>query len=427
MVNKYNHIESGESFDFSEPSSATEVLSFNKEEKDYPPEARQLISTIETIIQTHLRFESRVNEGQQALIYQIEIEPDQSLESTTDAKVMEEYLKYKKSLKVMKVSNPETARREFEWHFKAYQTIESLSSIEKANYLCVAKPDLVESFEVNFDTKEQLNKQNARLESNQASVLLLEWIEGEDLLTRLFRLYLSTVEVYKDKAFDQRLGFQSLLLMIASDFRTKGLDFSSMDTLGQYKRLLQVITKHGKQLLSADQLVQIENTINLLHRHQIYHNDLHLRNFLINPEGKIYMIDFGRSAASSITHEDNIQDNFVLNLLRGYKTPMKEKEDVYSGISSDILSITNRIPDQVNSVAELLLRKSGDSLDKELKNASSSWTHDSWNLKKFAASVTKLQKQDQTKARFITDYIMSQVKTLSLEHQNIAEWLDGQI
>lgn len=398
----------------------------NQPQKEYTPEIRDLLNIIDARLSVHLLFKNKINEGQQALIFKIDAQKFEDSSEVEGQKKVEDYLPESKSIKVLKITSQQMAANEFKWHDKVYGLHEQLAEDKKSEYAKIPKPILTHTLEISEDIRERLNKQNADLATDSASVILMDWVEGEDLLTKLFRLYLSDRPGYEYIAKDEHATFGSLLLSVSSDFRNRGLDFDAMDTLEQYKKLLQAVTKNGHQLLSANQKKHLTNTIRLMHQKDVYHNDLHLRNVIVGEDDEVYLIDFGRSESKPQPFANTIDDNFLLNLLAEYKLDSElEKQSNYE-IESDIKRLCSK--DQSTQAIQSSMKKMSETeLIKFLNIDASQWRLDSWRVRRIVAAAYAVKETNPDRAHLITEHLKTKRSELQVESVKVINWLDKQI
>lgn len=412
MSEKFSHIP--EMFSESKPERA-----------DISAEAKDILDTIDTIIETHLKFEKKDNEGQQALIFKLDVEADMAHLSKEEKKQIENYIGPSKSLKILKVTDEAMARHEFEWQYKAHEAFEAIPEHEKQNYASIPKIFLTKTVHIDNDIKAKLNKQNAKLTTESASVIMMEWVEGEDLLTKVFRQYLSDIPAYVGIANDPNTDFGSLLFAVSSDFRTKGLDFSDMSTLEQYRKLFSSIVKNNREILTKEQQVQVENTMQLLHQNGIHHNDLHLRNFLVSPgeNGKVYIIDFGRAHGLPKSFDNDIKDDFAINLIKEFKLDSEKNDAIKMTIENDINRIINRNDRTFQDIVTKLLTLKATDLIKYMERESSQWRYDPWNVKIMAAAVQSIRDKDPTKAELVKSFMETKKNHLIVESQTVIDFM----
>lgn len=395
-----------------------EVLEAQPEEKEKSKSREVIMRTIDQLIKTYIHFAPKDNEGQQALIFKYDLETNASSISPDDQEGIEKYIGESKSIKVLKVTNKEAAATEFGWHEKAYKLYQEIPDDKKDEYAGIPRPYINHTIEIDDGTKERLNNQNANISSDSASVMVMEWVEGEDLLTKLFRHYLAGRPGYESTANNRLMNFRSLLIAVSGDFRTRGMDFNAMQTLEQYQRLFKSVTK-DREILTVKQQKQIENTLQLLHANQIYHNDLHLRNYLIEDEtDKVFLIDFGNTTDREQLNDRTIKDEMVLNFAREYRTEKGKDDALRKALDVDIKRIIDR-DQSLKSDAMLIRKKEGTELIKFIERESSDWRLDTWKLKRFVAIIALLKQTSPDKSEILIEFMKEKGKGLNVEAQNI--------
>lgn len=399
-----------------------------KVETEHSPELRDLLTNIDSRLRTELFFKNKINEGQQALIFKFESQRFDETDDVEGQKKFESYVPESKSVKVLKVTSEPLAANEFKWQDKVHDLYERLTEEEKLNYAAIPKPLLIHTLTIDQKIRERLNKQNAEISSDEASIILMNWVEGEDLLTKLFRLYLSDRPGYEDIS-QRKMNFSSLLIAVSNDFRSRGMDFDSMDTLEQYKKLLQAVTKNNHELLTPKQRAKVGKTIDMMHGKSIYHNDLHLRNILVEdgPDGEVYIIDFGRAGKKAAEHENGIDDNFAINLLAEYKVESQKNQEIDREVFSDINRLLTRKDPDMLSIKSSLKKLSEPDLLKFLNIDSGQWRMDAWRLKRIAAASYSIRETDPSRAHLVSEFLKTKKNELQVENTKVIDWLERQI
>ena len=393
-------------------------------EKNIPKEVRQILDSVDAIISTHLRFVPKENEGMQALIFKLNIEADVKAFPEKERKLIENYLGEAKSLKILKITNSELAKTEFEWQYKAFSIYEAVPEVEKKNYARIPKPFLCHDLVIDEQTRQRLNRQNAYIAEEKASVMVMEWVEGEDLLTKIFRKFLERLPAYKDIANNLLVGFQSLLIAISGAFKSRGIDFNDLPVLEQYQRLFKTLSDDNTQILTDQQKLQIKNTLELLHKNGIYHNDLHLRNFLVGSEenAQISIIDFGKATNREFGLENNINYMFVLNLTNQFRTINQLESHKLDSIKRDVdrfMKLDRGYPILFEQIKKFDLTQIISVLDRE----STQWKLDVWNVKRAAAVARAMESVDESKAHIIQEYLKDKSENLSQDSRDVIDWL----
>lgn len=388
------------------------------EEMENSDRVKEILETVDSFIKLHLHYEYKDNEGQDALIFKLSLETDLESLSAEDRSEVEAYIGAQKSLKILKVSSPEKAAREYEWQLKAWHVYDAIPSDEKGDYAAIPKPFRQHTIDVDNQTRERLNRQNANLESDKVSAILMEWVEGEDLLTSIFRKFLSQSRAYAELALNPKVDLQSLMIAVNNEFNSKGVDYHSLSVVDQYTKLFQAISSRNDQVLTRKQIDQIENTINLLHQNGIYHNDLHLRNFVVEANGGVSIIDFARADVTQQNHENNIDDNFVSRFIASFDTETTKLEQKRKTVLNDLERIKNRDRRFLELVKKLRSVEGAD-LMQFLSQEAGKWKTDEWEISRMVALHNYSLESNPAKAIIIREFMKEQLNKLPLESREI--------
>jgi len=213
------------------------------------------------------------------------------------------------SLKVLKIFNPGDAKKE-------YQALKRANKIVQGNEggAPIAKIPHAYGFydiPIEKDFKEFLNQNGAAIIGDHVGVVIMDYIEGEDLAgvlqKELQKIYPSSEE---------------------SDFSSDITDLS-------FERLYQALER-SDFVLPESIVGQIENAVKALHQQGLYHNDLHLRNVILrdadlraeNPQ--TYIIDFATATYGEPASEDSptrlSDENIIARLSPLTKSAESKKE-----------------------------------------------------------------------------------------------------
>jgi hypothetical protein len=217
--------------------------------------------------------------------------------------------------KIIKVFDPDSAKREFDMLTRASQILtSSKSDQELAKIPC---PIYFSNVDLDDETRKYLSANGCRL-GDKAGIIIMDYVKGEDLATFIYKqaLLLSknfTRDQLKTMDFNQ-IHFEVGLLAGFSKVGGKGTtegerNFEdSIVKTENFEQLISYLRRKGF-VLNKRVLEIIDNTIEILHSANFFHNDLHERNIMIGkkPDGNIdlYIVDFG-SACIGVTSDFDV-------------------------------------------------------------------------------------------------------------------------
>jgi serine/threonine protein kinase len=210
------------------------------------------------------------------------------------------------AIKALKIYNTGEAEKEFEAMRRAHEV--TADAEQKEALAPVPETSDFYEIEISETFQEFLNQNGAHLTQKKVGVIFMDYIEGEDLATLLYKEALRRqpgnpyVEEYIDtlsfNELHREVGAALHFARPGGKSRDEGerVFEEEMVKAANAKKLVQHLRKAGFTL-PKEILTQLENTIDLLHRNGVFHNDLHERNVIIkdadleNPRS--YVIDFG--------------------------------------------------------------------------------------------------------------------------------------
>jgi hypothetical protein len=275
-----------------------------------------------------LREVRKVNEGAAGII--IKLDPKQFSERLQSA-LSNRGVDINESAagKLLKIYNQESARNEYDMQTKAYDVVES-ASVDVSKTSMIPAPIYFNDINIDQETQDNLRAQGIQFGAeNKVSLILMEWIPGEDLCTKMYKKVLSYYPehpAYPDNIDDfQQLEFAVSIILGFAKPNTEAStpEEQAYDEALLYKRNFDKVYKFldAKNLKFNLALVeQIKNAVNLLHKNKIWHNDLHERNTevigdIFDPEADIrsYILDFDK--ASIRQKEYGFNDNNLIDRL----------------------------------------------------------------------------------------------------------------
>lgn len=159
-------------------------------------------------------------------------------------------------------------------------------------------------------------------EGNKVDILVMDFIPGRNLATYLYtevaRRHPDLQYLYQEIEQGINLQFNDVVRQVnaALGAEQKGADLEAF-----YQLMVDYLYKEGFVLDSAI-LQSIDKAVDILHGDRIFHNDLHERNIILQPDGqggeKSFIIDYGRSTIGqeigvSERTERRLLDDFYLH------------------------------------------------------------------------------------------------------------------
>jgi hypothetical protein len=273
-----------------------------------------------------LRDNIPIDAGAEGLIYYLKVaEADPAFRKLMQPEEGEEQ---DGAVKVLKVFKPGQAKNEFEWQKKAYEAVNAAvrkESVDYAKYARVPKPIEFRTIKLSDETRQTLESQGAKLATGEAEVILMDYIEGQDLQEVFYRWIVAHAPEDKEyaKVDAETASFELLHRAVSGilDFKYSRGELTDEEVLERRKKVYSALKRTGFKM-PAGIVDQIHNTRQLLHRNNIYHNDEHERNFMVS-DGQVFMIDFSRASESLPKEEMGVS---IENQLVDLSPEVKERE-----------------------------------------------------------------------------------------------------
>ncbi|MBI4098765.1 MAG: hypothetical protein HY437_01885 [Candidatus Magasanikbacteria bacterium] len=289
---------------------------------DPPDDERTKTKEIERLLDVHIeelldRVAFKINEGNNGVIFRVpvfEVPPalkDALRESGVD-------LETDRVFKVLKVYAPGVARREFEMQQRAYLALEQARQGGE-QVARIPKPFFARDISVAKTTAEKLRRSGSKIEGNKAGVIMMDFAEGEDLATLLYKEALRR-RGYEDSLIEN-MPLDEIMEQVASqlkfnrpggkgrseaerEFEKRKIEMENAD------KLFAFLANAGFKIDAALPTV-VERTIRTLHAAGLLWRDGHERNIMIHGSlsgseaPTVHIIDFGgsRTFAGKITPE----------------------------------------------------------------------------------------------------------------------------
>lgn len=305
----------------SEPTSRE--FEANQTESKFVPEAEAATVDPETNIETKpedkinaeyehlLRDNSPIDAGVEGFIYHLKVnEIDPSLRHLFRSSDSAE--ENDGAVKVLKVFKPGQVQNEFEWQKRAYDIVQDATrkeSVDFIKYAQVPKPIEHRVIKLSEETRSVLESQGAKLPSGEVEIMLMDYIDGNDLQEIFYRWIITHAPEDREyaKVDPDTANFETMHHAVSGilGFKYSLGELTDEEILDRRKKVHSALKRTGF-ILSPSVVDQIRNTRQLLARNHVHHNDEHERNFMVSGE-QVYMIDFSRASSSVPSEELGIQ------------------------------------------------------------------------------------------------------------------------
>lgn len=242
------------------------------------------------------------------------------------------------AIKILKIYRPGTGSIEFDFQKKAYEILKKEAGCAK-----VPKPILLHTKHLSESDILFLKNQNHALEED-AEIILMDFVNGKDLATYIYDFILS-VNGYDDESilnmsFLQKQSFISAILNFEQPQNNLD-DFKNIISERDNLRKMINYLRKRKFVINQEVLTKIERAIEVLESNFIFHNDLHERNVMIDENGEVFIIDFGRSVNNKADQEKDDQD-----IVRRYRDiDSQDDELIENDFIKDIINIQEKNKD----------------------------------------------------------------------------------
>lgn len=302
------------------------------------------------------------NEGQEGIVFSVKKDelPDELIDVLKNEGIqIEDDL----ASKVLKVYEVRRGKHEFQMLEIAYQAIAELPEEEREKFAHIPRPVYFADIEVNEKMREYFSINNLTVE-NRVAVIMMDFINGEDLLESILRKVLEVYYFNEKKKIESNLSPDSIVssedIALPYDLDSlKDLNFAQLYSLtanhlgfglfsnedddiqkrekmsAEFKKLSVFLQKNNLKL-NKKILNQIKLTLTLFKDKKIKHGDLvhNLRNIMVagdiwgDQEVESFIIDFGRSFIGNQSPDDfpALDDMGVLKEIEIFTTTKEEKE-----------------------------------------------------------------------------------------------------
>ena len=282
------------------------------------PEAELSAETVEALMEAAIIHGQKHNEGQNAVIFRVQVSklPEEALHQIFTAQG-KEVPTGKLASKVIKVYVSAAALNEANNHQEIFDLVQGQDDQE--GMAIVPEPHVNAELAIRTDTmKERLVEAGISVQRDKVGVMMMDFVKGIDLMTHIYRGIIKNLPeedfnmIYPDaniikKELEENpdaVDFARLEEAIVFALAIQGSDAgeSTEDRirrdLGNRSRVFDSFQKLGLTI-NPEILARVRKTVSLLNSNNIYHNDLHERNIMIetDDEGElvdVFLIDFDK-------------------------------------------------------------------------------------------------------------------------------------
>lgn len=304
-----------------------------KERVRLSPETQQEFEFLVRSIQEVLEREHKANEGNNGVIFKLKV---------VDQKGSGEFKEY--AAKLLKVGDFATLQSEYENQFKAAEILRQAieAGADPDDYAKIPVPDLCENVEANESLKKHLEEEGIKVSGDKVGVLLMDWINGEDIATHLFKevlklkdsKYLDRIAIgkYGQHDFNQlhaAAGYE-LEYEEAGGKAVRAGDkiFEQIQVERRNEEKLYKALKKGGYLFPKKTVEQIDNTIKLLEDNGLPLWDGHARNVMTDRQGNNpHLIDFAPQRNVIGAEASNLDSRALVRSLEYLTTTAEQDAD----------------------------------------------------------------------------------------------------
>jgi len=268
----------------------------------------------------------KVNEGNNGVIFKVAIPLETELAETL--KLEGEGDSVDTAIKVMKIYQPGSGEKEFEMQGMVFD-ICAAAKEEGTRVAEIPRPIIIRDIELSEGSATTLKTGGVIFSGTQAEVILMDYIEGVDLATYLYREVVKrhpkAAHIQKsveDLSFSDLQKEAALALGYAApggkSHRAEEKLFEAEVVANQNAQMLVKYLEKNDFVLDPRVVEIIKNTLDVMHEKGVYHRDAHLRNFMIDPDSLdkeedpiVYLIDFGTSIVAGSTERVGVSDVYL--------------------------------------------------------------------------------------------------------------------
>lgn len=319
--------------------------------------------------------------------------------------------------KILKVYTRGQGAVEYRALRKMWNLIDSLP--DSKGFAKVPKPIFLQEIPVTESLKETLGQRGDEIAGDKVEVILMDFIEGDDLFTILYKKALKIIqkEEFSAEAIEG-MDFQSLARYTQDEYfrKTQAVAEKVEGPLGDDAFWLHKLLKENGYVPDPSIIQQIKKTVELMQKKGISHGDLHPRNIKIY-NGQVYFLDFGKANGSweSMSDEERgerIGDEVLIGWLKDFSQTSQKKSEKIAGEyikTLERISAKPRISAKYESLKEELIKNPSAKLSQMFERLN--LTDD--EIDAFCSYIYKLAKESPEAVPEISEFIKNAISKSS--------------
>lgn len=397
------------------------------------------IKKVDSQLELALRkFADKTNEGNNAIICKIDIAHIPELADLQQLIEASESTSESQAIKVLKVYQPGAGKREYEMQQKAYNLVQDAA--DKTGLALVPRPILFYDLKISPDTLQRLNAMGITDVDSHVEILLMDYIEGDDIATMLLREAIKRnpqmTEIHdtaNTMSFKELYEEISRFLFPTSKSLPKWNTEQAQADIENAQTLYKFLKSKGYVLPPAI-LDQIEKTMTLFHKNSLCFRDGHYRNFMIQDikingvsEPQVFVIDYGLATTFEGEYSDEIyfdparhdikypdDFNIIRTLRKLSESPEDEKQQESQKHTEELSRITKKLKGTLewqNIWQKLEEMKSTDTID----------------LENLLAPIWNKQSLPTSPAKFIAAILIEMINQEQISQEQGKDYLQSKI
>ncbi len=290
-----------------------------------------------------------INQGTNGIIKRIDAEnfPQALLEYFKERGIINSDNRNDLVFKIIKIYSGGRGRKEYERQSKAYEIVQNkILENDGKEYASIPKPYYYKELEIDSELKQMAKNDGMKPNQKKLEVLLMDFIDGNDLATMLYRevlkrhpdtVHLKEEEINQMSITELEKEVSSCLRFNVPGGKNSNPGENAFEAEIVFnentKRMIDFLKRKGVKL-NREIFEKLKNTIDLLHSNGFFHRDLHERNVMLSDDN-IFIIDFGESISNVLpefkegVYNETMSDKKWIddkNILNKYKS-LADKND----------------------------------------------------------------------------------------------------